>query len=73
MSLFKQLGGAPRLRDILSDFYNRVFDDVMIGYMFIGQDKARLIQREVEFTARFLGAEMEYHGRSMAVDREFAI
>ena len=65
MSGFDRLGGESTLRAILSDFYQRVFDDVMIGYMFIGQDRARLIDREYEYTAHFLGADIEYRGRTM--------
>lgn len=64
-SLFEQLGGEVRLRAVLVDFYDQVFADVMIGYLFAGQDKARLIEREFEFTARSLGANVQYLGRGM--------
>ncbi len=64
-TLFEMLGGEAPLRAILVDFYNVVFDDVMIGYLFAKQDKNRLIEREYEFTARSLGADVEYQGRGM--------
>ena len=48
--------GAPALRAVLVDFYDRVFRDVMIGFMFAGKDRQHLIDREYEFTAKFLGA-----------------
>ena len=67
MSLFERLGGESTLRTILTDFYQRVFDDVMIGYMFMGQDKARLIEREYEYTAQMLGSDVTYRGRTMSV------
>ncbi len=63
-SLFDTIGG-PALRKVMEDFYERVFDDVMIGFMFWGKDKARLIQKEWEFTARLLGADIAYTGKSM--------
>ena len=66
MTLFETIGGDHGLRTILSDFYDRVFDDPMIGYMFHGLDRTHLVEREVEFTARLLGENREYHGRSMA-------
>ena len=34
----------------------------MIGYMFMGQDKARLIERECEYTAQMLGADAHTMG-----------
>ncbi len=64
-SLFDQIGG-DRLRAVMTDFYDRIFADVMIGYLFVGQDQARLVQREWELTARILGAaDVRYTGRSM--------
>ena len=64
-TLFDQIGGE-RLRAALTDFYQRVFADVMIGYLFAGKDKAHLIDREWELTARMLGAtHVKYTGRAM--------
>lgn len=64
-SLFDQIGGDA-LRAVLADFYDRLFRDVMIGFMFQGKDKQQLVQREWEFTAGFLGApNTSYSGRPM--------
>ncbi|HVV86161.1 MAG TPA: group 1 truncated hemoglobin [Kofleriaceae bacterium] len=63
-TLFDLVGGE-RLRAIVEAFYRRVFDDVMIGYMFVGKDRARLIEKEWELAARMLGGEVRYTGRSM--------
>ena len=57
--------GRDRLRAVVDDFYRRIFDDVMIGFLFQGKDRARLAAREHEFTARLLGAALPYTGRSM--------
>ena len=60
------LGGLKGLREILSDFYQRVFNDPMIGYLFVNQDKKRLIERELEWTARLFGAsDVIYQGRPL--------
>jgi hemoglobin len=63
-SLFDQLGGDA-LRAVITDFYRRVFDDVMIGFLFVGKDRARLIDKEWELAARMLGGDVRYTGRSM--------
>jgi hemoglobin len=63
-TLFDQIGG-DRLRRVLEDFYDRVLSDPMIGFLFVGVDRDRLVQREWEFTARLLGARVPYTGRSM--------
>jgi hemoglobin len=64
-SLFDQIG-SDRLRAVIADFYDRVFADVMISYLFAGKNKAHLIDREWELTARMLGAaDVRYTGRSM--------
>jgi hemoglobin len=61
-ALFAQIGEA-RLRAVLADFYDRVFADVMIGFMFAGKDRTHLVEREYELTARMLGAaDVVYRG-----------
>jgi len=62
--LIDQLGEA-RLRTIIEDFYDRILVDPMIGFLFAGKDKARLIQKEWELIARLLGADVRYTGRSI--------
>lgn len=57
--------GEEALRAVIIDFYRRVFDDVMIGFLFIGKDRRRLIEKEFEFTASFLGGDVRYTGRPM--------
>jgi hemoglobin len=66
-ALFDQIGAA-KLRAVISDFYARVFGDVMIGFMFQGKDRQHLIDREYELTGALLGAPgVTYTGRPMRV------
>lgn len=65
-SLFERSGGEPVWRAVMATFFERVFDDVMIGYLFMGQDRARLEAREFELAARALGAtSVHYAGRPL--------
>jgi hemoglobin len=57
--------GPDKLRAVLTDFYSRVFGDVMIGFLFEGKNRQQLIDREYEFTANLLGADVKYTGRPM--------
>ncbi len=59
--------GEQKLREVITDFYSRLFGDVMIGFLFEGKSRQHLIDREVEFTAGFLGGNMKYTGRPMRV------
>jgi hemoglobin len=63
-ALFDKIGEA-KLRAVIEDFYGRVFGDVMIGFLFEGKDRARLVEMEYQFTAQLLGADIKYTGRSM--------
>jgi truncated hemoglobin YjbI len=54
-ALFARIG-EPALRAVLADFYDRLFADVMIGFFFAGKDRAHLVEREYELTAKLLGA-----------------
>jgi hemoglobin len=66
MTLYETIG-PDRLRAVIADFYDRVFADVMIGFLFQGKDKARLIQLEWELASRMLGGDVEYTGRPLRV------
>lgn len=63
-TLFDKIGGE-KLRAVVEDFYERIFDDTMIGFLFAGKDRQRLIDKEWEFTASFLGADVTYTGKPM--------
>lgn len=62
MSLFDRIG-ADALRAVVTEFYARITTDVMIGFLFDGKDRQKLIDREYEFTANFLGGNVTYTGR----------
>jgi len=58
-------GGPEKLRALLEDFYERVFADPMIGFLFRGKDRARLIEKELELVLATMGADVAYTGKSM--------
>jgi hemoglobin len=66
-SRFEEIGGEPALRAIIDDFVDRVFDDVMIGFIFHRANKERIKRHEYEHAARWLGADVEYGGRPLDV------
>ena len=66
-SLFDRLGGEPALRAIIDRFVDRLFDDLMIGYLFRAADRERVKAKEYEFAARHLGAPEAYTGRPLNV------
>jgi len=65
VTLYDRIGGE-RLREVITEFYKRVFDDVMIGFMFARADRQRLIDKEWELVAALLGAPgVKYTGKPM--------
>src|SRR5882757_792319 len=64
-SLFEALGGEAALRPIIARFVDRMFEDIMIGYLFRAADRERVKAKEYEFAARHLGAPVEYTGRAL--------
>jgi truncated hemoglobin YjbI len=65
-TLFDELGGEAVLRPLIERFVDRLFDDVMIGYLFRAADRARVKQKEFEHAAEHLGAPVAYTGRPLA-------
>lgn len=62
-TFYELLGGEAGLRPIINTFIDRVFDDQMIGFFFRAANRNRIKEMEFQFTARFLGADLEYQGR----------
>ena len=54
------------LKVAIDDFVERVYADNMIGFFFARFDKQTLKDREFEFAARALGADIAYAGRPIA-------
>lgn len=66
-SLFDELGGEPVLRQIVARFVDRMFEDMMIGFMFVRAKRERIKAMEYEFAAEHLGAQLTYSGRPLQV------
>ncbi len=64
-TLFDQLGGEEALRRIIDRFIDKVFDDPMIGFFFRAASRERVKEKEYEFAARHLGADVPYTGRPL--------
>jgi truncated hemoglobin YjbI len=65
-TLYEELGGQAVLRRVIDRFVDRLFDDVMIGYLFRAADRARVKDKEFEHAAEHLGAPIAYTGRPIA-------
>lgn len=64
-TLYEQIGGEAKLRQIIETFIDRVFEDRMIGFFFRNADSKRIKEMEFQLIARFLGADVEYQGRPL--------
>jgi len=64
-TLFERLGGEAKLREIVDNFIDRVFADLMIGFFFRNADRARLKEMEYQLAAEFLGADVKYSGKPL--------
>lgn len=62
---FEQMGGAPVLRAIIHSFVDAVVSDIMIGFMFQGVHRGRLIELEYQHAAAHLGADVAYRGKPL--------
>lgn len=65
-SMFSRLGGEPALRALIDDFVERMFDDLMIGFLFVNADKERIKRFEYQHASAFLGGPDTYTGRPLS-------
>lgn len=62
-SLSEEVGGLARLTEMMRVLYRRIFDDIMIGFMFVHVDFDQIVAHQVEYTRAQLGNEaVEYTG-----------
>lgn len=58
--------GEAALSALLTDFYDRLFADIMIGFFFAPHDKQRLIEHQYDYVCAHVGQKTRaYTGRSM--------
>jgi hypothetical protein len=65
MNDLARIGGMEALRGHLAAFLDRAFEDIIIGFTFVGRDKERILRHEVEHAARNLGGDVPYTGRPL--------
>lgn len=65
MKLYEDLGGLEKLKQIVDEFVDKLFDDFMVGYLFRKSDKIRVKEKEFELIASVLGSEIKYTGKSV--------
>jgi hemoglobin len=66
VTLFEELGGEAKLRQIVDHFVDRVTADTMIGFFFAKVNKGRLKELEYQFAAQHLGGPVPYTGRTIS-------
>lgn len=62
---FERIGGEEKLRAIIDDFVDRVFDDIMIGFFFRRASRERIKEMEYQHAAEHLGGPVTYGGRPL--------
>jgi len=64
-SAYARLGGEAPLRAIVDDFVERMWTDIMIGFLFAHADKQRVKEFEFQHASEFLGGPHRYAGRPL--------
>jgi truncated hemoglobin YjbI len=57
--------GEAGVRAVLETLYDRLFRDPMVGFLFQGKDKRRIVEEQVAFTCGFLGGPQRYTGKPL--------
>jgi hemoglobin len=65
-ALFERAGGELGLAEILKDFYQRMADDLLIGFFFTGKDLNKIASQQLRFLMKAMGATLSYTGKAPA-------
>jgi truncated hemoglobin YjbI len=66
MTDWQLLGGEDGVRHVVDTFVGRFFDDLIIGFLFAGKDRERIVLHETELASLHLGGPLRYGGRGIA-------
>lgn len=66
LTLFENIGGEPGLTRLLTRFYEKMSQDILIGYFFDGKDIRKIALMQKAFLMRAWGAAPSYSGKSPA-------
>jgi hemoglobin len=65
-SPYEEAGGEEAILRVLDDLYTQLFDDALVGFLFAGHDKARIVREQAVFVRRMLGDRTAvYRGKSI--------
>lgn len=64
-TLYEAIGGKAKVCAVLQALYDKLFDDAMVGFLFQGKDKKRIVEQQADFTCRFLGGPQKYSGKPL--------
>ncbi|HXX67361.1 MAG TPA: group 1 truncated hemoglobin [Polyangiaceae bacterium] len=62
---YDEVGGEPAVRAVLTKLYDALFVDPIVGFLFSGKDKRRIVEQQVAFTCGFLGGPQRYTGKPL--------
>ena len=60
---YERVGGEAGLKRVVGRFVDRFFADFIIGFLFEGKDRDRIVTHESAFAAAHLGGPKAYLGR----------
>jgi len=63
-SLYERIG-SDRIRQAITEFYLRAFDDGIIGHFFFGKDREEITKKQISFAERMLGGPNPYVGKAL--------
>jgi len=64
-TLWEQAGGEPGVRRVVQALYDALFEDLVVGFLFDGKDKAHIVEQQVRFVSSFLGGPLPYEGKPL--------
>ena len=67
MNHVREMGGPQAVEAVMGAFVDRCFADFIIGFMFEGKDRDRIVKHETEMARRMLGdSSVRYTGRPLS-------
>jgi len=69
-SIYADIGGREAVEAVISDFYDRVFDDPVLEPYFEGVDREALYAHQVQFISAVAGGPVSYEGADMRAAHE---
>ncbi len=62
--VYDELGGEEGIQKVLTQFYQKMAGDILVGFFFVNKDLNRIVNQQKSFLLKAMGKIQDYEGKT---------